>query len=371
MLSNTVLALLVFDLLLFLASAFLFDKTPQRWESLLLSVLFFFSGMPALIYQIVWQRALFAIYGVNAESVAVVVSAFMLGLGLGSIVGGRLSARFPRYAIVIFGVAELGVVVFGLVSLRLFHWAATLTAGANLSSVIVLSLSLLLVSTMLMGATLPLLVEQLVRRSGRVGLSVSRLYFVNTFGSAVACYLCASFLLRQLGQSGSVSLAACLNTIIGATAYLYGRREWTGKAEEREGGPQTGLGASRPIALGTAMALAGVCGFIALGFEIAWFRVFAVAASDRAPAFAFLLATYLAGIAAGAYLSEKLAEGAEPATVIRVIGVLLLLAGGVSAYLPPLVGHLTARGISYLASTPAFFVTAALLGSAPPRSEER
>ena len=46
-------------------------------------VLFFFSGMPALIYQIVWQRVLFYIYGVNAESVAVVVSAFMLGLGLG------------------------------------------------------------------------------------------------------------------------------------------------------------------------------------------------------------------------------------------------------------------------------------------------
>jgi hypothetical protein len=46
-------------------------------------MLFLCSGRPALIYQVVWQRALFSIYGVNAESVAVVVSAFMLGLGLG------------------------------------------------------------------------------------------------------------------------------------------------------------------------------------------------------------------------------------------------------------------------------------------------
>src|SRR5216683_1405995 len=97
MLSYTVLALLIFDLGLFLASAFFFDKKEERKESLLISVLFFFSGMPALIYQIVWQRVLFAIYGVNAESVAIIVSAFMLGLGLGSLVGGRLSARFPRY----------------------------------------------------------------------------------------------------------------------------------------------------------------------------------------------------------------------------------------------------------------------------------
>src|SRR5580693_6787866 len=145
MVTTPVLLLLLFDVLLFLAAAFYFDRSEQKWENLLLSALFLCSGMPALIYQIVWQRALFAIYGVNAESVAVVVSAFMLGLGLGSIAGGRLSARFPRYAIVIFGVAELGVAVFGLVSLRLFHWAAALTAGANLSSVIVLSLLLLLV----------------------------------------------------------------------------------------------------------------------------------------------------------------------------------------------------------------------------------
>src|SRR5713226_8997976 len=154
MLSYTVLALLIFDLGLFLASAFLFDNKEERKESLLISVLFFFSGMPALIYQIVWQRVLFSIYGVNAESVAVVVSAFMLGLGLGSIAGGRLSSRFPRQGILIFGFAELGIAIFGLSSLRIFRWAAAYSAGANLPSVILFSLVLLLIPTILMGATL-------------------------------------------------------------------------------------------------------------------------------------------------------------------------------------------------------------------------
>ena len=96
MATGPVLLLLVFDLLLFLAAALYFDSSEQKWENLLLSTLFLFSGMPALIYQVVWQRALFSIYGVNAESVAIVVSAFMLGLGLGSLAGGRLSARFPQ-----------------------------------------------------------------------------------------------------------------------------------------------------------------------------------------------------------------------------------------------------------------------------------
>src|SRR5579863_3875285 len=76
---------------------------------LCLYILFFVSGFPALIYQIVWQRALFTIYGVNIESVTIVVSAFMLGLGLGSLAGGRAS-RIPGLPVLAaFGLVELGI----------------------------------------------------------------------------------------------------------------------------------------------------------------------------------------------------------------------------------------------------------------------
>src|ERR1044071_9237690 len=100
----------------------------------LLTILFFFSGMPALIYQIVWQRALFAIYGVNSESVAVVVSAFMIGLGAGSLLGGWLSERFPRRTILVFALAEFSTALFGLASLSIFHWISLRTAGAPLAA---------------------------------------------------------------------------------------------------------------------------------------------------------------------------------------------------------------------------------------------
>ena len=60
---------------------------PRDRRNLGLYALFFLSGFPALLYQVVWQRALFTIYGVNIESVTMVVSAFMLGLGLGSLAG--------------------------------------------------------------------------------------------------------------------------------------------------------------------------------------------------------------------------------------------------------------------------------------------
>ena len=221
MVAVPVLALLLIDAGLLAFSLWKSEKSSSRSDMFLLSALFLCSGMPALIYQIVWQRTLFLIYGVNSQSVAVVVGIFMLGLGVGSLLGGRLSQRFPERGILLFACAELGVAVFGLISLRLFHWFAAFSSGASLPAVIFYTSILLLVPTTLMGATLPILVEQLVRSSGSVASSVSRLYFVNTLGSAIACYFCATFLLRMFSQSGAISFAAILNTLVGATAYLY------------------------------------------------------------------------------------------------------------------------------------------------------
>jgi spermidine synthase len=387
---------LLYDMYLFLGGLSEFGKSPRQRERVLLSALFFCSGMPALIYQIVWQRALFSIYGVNAESVAVIVSAFMLGLGLGSLLGGWASSRFPAHAVALFGASELGVAIFGLASLRIFHWAASVTAGASLPFTILFGFLLLIVPTVLMGATLPLLVQQLVRRSGNVGSSVALLYFVNTFGSAVACYLCAIFLLRDFGQSGSVIIAASVNAVVGFTALIFvrclGVRYFGGRfvtrgeaaapAEETVAASGAAKGGAR-LPLRWIMLLAGISGFIALGFEIAWFRVFELASKDRAPAFALLLSTYLAGIAAGSYIAEKRTKEKSAEEVLRIVGALLLLVGASSVYLPPLVGLLQWKGITllqlapvtmqvrwanmwFLTAAPAFFVVAALIGSVMP-----
>ena len=85
-----------------------------------LYAIFFLSGAPALIYQVVWQRSLFTILGVNVESVALVVTAFMLGLGLGSLARGAISKNPRVPPLLAFAVIELSIGTFGLFSLTLF-----------------------------------------------------------------------------------------------------------------------------------------------------------------------------------------------------------------------------------------------------------
>src|SRR5438477_12784652 len=96
-------------------------RAPRDPRILGLYALFFLSGFPALLYQIVWQRALFTLYGVNIESVTMIVTVFMLGLGFGSLAGGWLSSLPKIRPLAAFGGIEASIGVFGLFSLKIFH----------------------------------------------------------------------------------------------------------------------------------------------------------------------------------------------------------------------------------------------------------
>jgi predicted membrane-bound spermidine synthase len=184
---------------------------PGGFPKAVLFSVFVLSGISALIYQMVWQRALLTIYGSNVESVAMVVAAFLTGLGIGSLVGGWISkaARWPL--VVLFAVIELGIGGYGLVSLRLFHWFGGLTADIDPWRVGMMAFVLIFVPTLLMGSTLPLLVAHQVRAIKHVGGAVSALYFVNTLGGALGAFLAVYVVLGSLGMSGAVNLAAVLN----------------------------------------------------------------------------------------------------------------------------------------------------------------
>src|SRR5207237_948908 len=57
---------------------------------------FFFSGFCSLVYQVIWTRLAFASFGIITPVLSVVISVFMLGLSLGSWLGGRFATRLGR-----------------------------------------------------------------------------------------------------------------------------------------------------------------------------------------------------------------------------------------------------------------------------------
>jgi len=342
------------------------EQDPYFW----VYVVFFFSGFPALVYQIVWQRALFDVYGVNIESVTVIVTTFMLGLGLGSLWGGWLSRKKQVPLLILFGITELAIAGYGLISLRLFHWVALFTAGATLLRTSILALVLVLVPTLLMGSTLPLLVAHTVRLSNNVGLSVGRLYFVNTLGSAVACFVSADLLMRKLGQTKSLTVAALINAIVGISVLLLfrllPRQDPASLAAQRD--PMSSLSPPPRIRFALGVAVAALSGFIALGYEIIWYRTFSFAAESLARSFAVVLGSYLAGIAFGARAAEAFCRKYSKARAqdwVHLTGIFVIGANIVGFGVIPSLAF-TSRWVKYDAILPLVALAAALLGGVFP-----
>ena len=331
-------------------------------------LLFFLSGFPALLYQIVWQRALFTLYGVNIESVTMIVTVFMLGLGLGSLAGGWLSGRPGIRLLLAFGIIELSVGAFGAVSLWLFHRVGSFTAGASTVTTGLIAFALLLLPTMLMGSTLPLLVEHFVRRSGNVGESVGLLYSVNTFGSGTACFAAAFLLMRAFGESGSVRLAVGFNLLVGLSAFvLQAKSPAAAQPSESVNSAKTAP-PQETVHFWIGMALAGVTGFIALAYEIIWYRLYAFVSGGAAPCFAMLLGFYLFGIGYGSLAVRDACRKKLGNNVRLTLGASasVVLLGAIAAFLlGPALAHWVVH-FDYHFSYLMVFVAAALLGSAFP-----
>ncbi len=269
-----------------------------RWTRAL-CVLFFLSGFPALIYQLTWQRALFRIFGVNIESVTIVVTAFMLGLGIGSLAGGWLSRHRGIALLPLLAVIELATGAFGLVSLAIFDEVGTFTAGLPLVLTGMVTLALVIVPTLLMGATLPLLVSHLVRRSGNVGSAVGLLYYVNTLGAGAACLACTVLIFPFLGMQGAVYVAVAMNGAVAAGALL---AHWWERRDPRFApmmAPSSLIARVPMLGRNAVLALAAAGGFVSLSYEIFFFRTVSYASGSSATAFAATLSAFLVGIASG------------------------------------------------------------------------
>ncbi|MCB9539712.1 MAG: fused MFS/spermidine synthase [Myxococcales bacterium] len=200
------------------------NAPPRPLPRPLVFAVFVASGFAALLYQVIWQRALFTIFGTNIESVTVVVTAFMVGLGFGSLAGGALSRRPDRPVLTLFALIECAIGVYGVASLHLFAAVGHTGVGGSLVIVGFVTFALVLLPTLLMGSTLPLLVAHLVRVDGDVGQAVGWLYAVNTLGAALGAFAGALVLLGTFGMQGSVYVAAALNLIVGLGVLALARR---------------------------------------------------------------------------------------------------------------------------------------------------
>ncbi|NMZ74652.1 hypothetical protein HBO32_16200 [Pseudomonas nitroreducens] len=192
----------------------------QKAVLLMVGGAFFFSGVAGLLYQVVWQRLLFLALGVDIRSVTIIVSVFMLGLGVGGRMGGVLSDRYRGKCVMLFALFEFLVGIAGLLSIGFF---SNLGIAGGSWMAWVGAFVVLIVPTTLMGASLPLLAVSLVERGESVGGAVGWLYFYNTLGAAFSCYFLGFWIFEFFGLRAVILIAVMLNFLVAAMGGLLWR----------------------------------------------------------------------------------------------------------------------------------------------------
>ncbi len=167
--------------------------------------------MAALAYQVCWQRILFFSFGTDIESTTIIVSAFMMGLGLGALTGGWIADRWSESIIPAFACAELGIGLFGLASPHLLPWVSDCFILSSRTTLALVTFLVLLLPTVLMGATLPMLITYFTKVYKNIGVSTGSLYCINTLGAALGCWLTGSVAFKYIPLDDVVVATACIN----------------------------------------------------------------------------------------------------------------------------------------------------------------
>jgi predicted membrane-bound spermidine synthase len=320
-----------------------------------LVTLFFISGIAALIYQVTWQRVLFGAFGVNIESVTLIVVIFMFGLGLGSLLGGAVSKRYPTRLPVFFLLCETLTGLFGVISLPLIRVVAAGTVQGGTLAIALSIFGLLSIPTLLMGATLPILVTHLHAHYRHAGKSIGLLYFANTLGSAAACFIAADILFVLAGQQLSVLFAAACNLAVGLLVWKHTRAVASrSQSVTRQPEPETEAASQPPgasIPFPVVLLLAGLIGYVSLSQEILWIHGLSFSTGGVPRVFAHVLGIFLLGIAGGSLYAKKKTEssprypGGFLVAALIVSGLVYFAATPVSAWLSM---HREALGFRWL-----------------------
>ena len=298
----------------------------------LAGLLFLLSGASALVYQVAWQRILALHSGVGLYSVAMIVAAFMAGLGIGSHLGGRLSEHTGAIvALRLFAIVELAIGLFGVASPFLYYdWLYPLASRLPSPSLLggLAHLAALLPPTLLMGMSLPLLVRAMLRDVSTAGGTIGYLYGINMLGAAAGAFAAPWLLLPWGGIPGAVSVAAAGNVLAGLGA-LGLARTTVARETQSEAALDAVARDRAPHRFGLWLSLYALSGFVALSLEILWFRLVDVAVKSTAFTFGTVLGIYLLGSAAGCLLAvSRVSRLRQPlATFLLCQCAILVLAG--------------------------------------------
>jgi spermidine synthase len=278
-------------------------------------LLFLLSGICGLIYEVAWSKYLALFIGSTGYSHMIVLAIYMGGLALGAFIFGKYSDKVSNQ-LKLYGLLELGIGAYCLaypflieITGNIFIGMASAFDGSSHRGVLlilkfILSFITLILPTVLMGGTLPILTRFLSKSISDSGKDVAKLYYINSLGAVIGTALAGFFLIRLHGLDNTVWIASSFNILIGLFAILLAKSvkpniqlKISPKVKD-DSQHQVFSETAIRIAIFTAFA----SGFIAMLYELAWIRLLSNILGSTTYSFTLMLIAFISGIAIGSFI---------------------------------------------------------------------
>ncbi|MFH0863535.1 MAG: fused MFS/spermidine synthase [Candidatus Gottesmanbacteria bacterium] len=280
----------------------------------LLYILFPFSGFSALVYEVIWARQLGLVFGNTIYAISTILTIFFIGLAVGSYIFGRVVDFWdtrPRMILVIYGLIEIGIGLYAFITPFIFKTIEIVQdylvvdfGGSSGFKLMTFGLCILglIIPTMLMGATYPVITRLLSHYGDDKWSIMGNLYGLNTLGGVIGACLAGFYLISNLGIKETIFFAAVINILIGIIIFIGGRGQ--GQYYRVIGNKQRELVPS-PYSLVPVLVVFFLSGFTSLALEVIWTRILILTFGGSTYAFTVILTVFLLGIALGSILTTK------------------------------------------------------------------
>ncbi len=306
-----------------------------RTRMQLVLALFFCSGATGLVYEILWSKFLSQMFGSTIYAQTVVLATFMGGLAIGNRLFGRWASRL-EHPVCGYGGLELAIGAYALCFPALDRWIDFVFVGLGTSIVeytvplltlkALLSVSVLLVPTILMGGTLPLLAAWLQKCTPDAGRRTARFYSINSFGAVAGAALAGFWLVQSFGMVAAVQRTAIVNLVIGILALALNRAApLKPQPDDKDKAPAPGPAASAETVRWAGFIVA-ISGAVSMGLEVLASRSLVLVYGSSLQSFAVVLIAFILGIGLGSawIASPRRTSG----TSEKLMVVFLSVAGG-------------------------------------------
>ena len=324
----------------------------DRVRQMILFGLFFLSGAAALIYQTAWHRLLGLFAGADTIAASLVVGAFLLGLGIGSLAAGLYADRLSRRAALLaFAICEVGIAVFAVLSPWLYYdviYRGLLPLAESRSVIFAVVFAGLLWPTFLMGCSLPFLSKAIVSQIAGSAQLIGWLYGLNTLGAGIGAFFGGWYLIGTVGFDKAVYLGALINLIVAGGGLLLARGldMDTNRTAAKASISDTADGVVWRWSL-----LVFISGFLIVALQIVWYRLIGVLLQSNGYSFSLVLTVFLlgdaAGLLVGARVIDRIADPRRFFFLMQGIATALALAGAWFVYLGIGVGLLPATFVDH------------------------